>query len=91
MTTQAITKPAAQATVAATGHARPSARAGALPRAHRLPARFRGAGERERWGYGVWLVAGLVFGVPESRAGITNPPRITLSTVGHLELWHPPK
>ena len=44
MTTQAITKPAARATVAATGHAGPSARAGALPRAHRLPARFRGAG-----------------------------------------------
>ena len=45
MTTDPITKPAGerQATVAATGHAGPSAGAGALPRAHRLRVRFRGA------------------------------------------------
>jgi hypothetical protein len=93
MTTQSITKPAAesQAAVAVTGQAGPSARAGALRPAHRLRARFRGVGARERWGYGVWLFAGLMFGVPESWAGITNPPWPALSdTVGHLEeLWHP--
>lgn len=93
MTTQSITKPAAepQAAVAVTGQAGPPARAGALRPAHRLRARFRGADTRERWGYGVWLFAGLVFGVPESWAGITNPPWPALSdTVGHLEqLWHP--
>ena len=93
MTTQSITKPAAesQAAVAVIEQAGPSARAGALRPAHRLRARFRGVGARERWGYGVWLFVGLMFGVPESWAGITNPPWPALSdTVGHLEqLWHP--
>jgi hypothetical protein len=56
-----------------------------------LRAHFRSASERERWGYGVWLFVGLVFGVPESWAGITSPPWPALSdTIGHLEqLWHP--
>ena len=93
MTTQSITKPAAesQAAAAVIEQAGPSARAGALRPAHRLRARFRGVGARERWGYGVWLFVGLMFGVPESWAGITNPPWPALSdTVGHLEaLWHP--
>jgi hypothetical protein len=96
MTTQSITKPAAepQAAVAVIGQAAPSApstRARALSRADWLRARFRGVGTRERWGYGVWLFVGLVFGVPESWAGITSPPWPALSdTVGHLEqLWHP--
>jgi len=92
MTTQSITKPAVpQAAVDVIGQARPSARAGALRPADRLRARFGGVGARERWGYGVWLFVGLVFGVPESWAGITNPPWPALSdTVGHLEeLWHP--
>jgi hypothetical protein len=95
MTTQSITKPAAEphAAVAVAGHPGPSAGARALLRAPRLRARFRGAGARERWGYGVWLFVGLVFGVPESWAGITNPPWPALSdTIGHLEeLWHPVK
>jgi hypothetical protein len=88
MTAQSITKPSAapQAAAAVIGQAGPSARAGALRPAHRLRARFRGVGARERWGYGVWLFVGLVFGVPESWAGITNPPWPALSdTVGHLE------
>lgn len=87
MTTQPITKPAAgsRAGAAVTGQAGPSARAGALRRARWLRARFGGAAERERWGYGVWLFVGLVFGVPESWAGITSPPWPALSdTVGHL-------
>ena len=52
-------------------------------------ARFRGLSSREKWGYGVWLFAGLVFGVPESWAGLANPPWPSLSnTVAHLEtLW----
>ena len=93
MTTESITKPGAgpQTAVAVPGHAGQSAEAGALQRAHRPRARFRGAGAQEWWGYGVWLFVGLVFGVPESWAGITNPPWPALSdTVGHLEeLWHP--
>lgn len=87
MTTQPITKPAAgsRAAAAVAGQAGPSARAGALRRARWLRARFGGAAERERWGYGVWLFVGLVFGVPESWAGITSPPWPALSdTVGHL-------
>lgn len=54
-------------------------------------ARFRSLGAREKWGYGVWLFAGLVFGVPESWAGIANPPWPALSdTIAHLEsLWAP--
>ena len=93
MTTESITKPVAapRAEVAVIGQAGPSARAGALRRTDGLRARFRGVGEREGRGYGVWLFVGLVFGVPESLAGITNPPWPALSdTVGHLEaLWHP--
>jgi hypothetical protein len=93
MTTRSITKPAAesQVTVAVTGQAGPSARAGALWHTRSLRARLGDVGEREWWGYGVWLFVGLVFGVPESWAGITNPPWPALSdTVGHLEqLWHP--
>jgi hypothetical protein len=43
------------------------------------------------WGYAVWLFVGFVFGVPESWAGIANPPWPTLSDViWHLEtLWSP--
>ena len=54
-------------------------------------AGFGGLSAREKWGYGVWLFVGLVFGVPESWAGITNPPRPALSdTIAHLEsLWAP--
>ena len=75
MTTESITKPVAapRAEVAVIEQAGSSARAGALRRAHGLRARFRGVGEREGRGYGVWLFVGLVFGVPESWAGITNP------------------
>ena len=45
----------------------------------------------EKWGYGFWLFLGLVFGIPESWAGLANPPFPSLSdTVGHLEkLWSP--
>jgi hypothetical protein len=69
----------------------PAAPAAAARPARRLRARFRNASERELWGYGVWLSVGLVFGVPESWAGITSPPWPALSdTIGHLEqLWHP--
>lgn len=98
MTTRSITTPAAepQAAVAAIeqpGPSAPAAQARALWHADGLRARFRGIGARERWGYGVWLFAGLVFGVPESWAGITSPPWPALSdTVCHLEqLWHPVK
>jgi hypothetical protein len=93
MTTQPITKPAAgsQAAAAVAGQAGPSTGDGVLRPAHGLKARFGGVGRRELWGYGVWLFVGLVFGVPESWAGITSPPWPALSdTVGHLEqLWHP--
>lgn len=46
-------------------------------------------GTREKWGYAVWLFVGLVFGVPESWAGLATPPWQSLSnTVAHLEaLW----
>jgi hypothetical protein len=46
---------------------------------------------REAWGYGVWLFVGLMFGVPESWAGLASPPWPSLSnTVAHLEgLWPP--
>ena len=89
MTTQPITKPAAGSQAAATvaGQAGPSARDGVLRPAHGLRARFGGIGRRERWGYGVWLFVGLVFGVLESWAGITSPPWSALSdTVGYDEL-----
>jgi hypothetical protein len=84
MTTQSITKPAGAAVVI--GQAGASAEAGALRRAYGLRASFRGVGARERWDNGVWMFVGLVFGVPESWAGIANPPWPALSdTVGHLE------
>jgi hypothetical protein len=82
--------PAQQAAAAVIEQAGTSVPAGAR-RAHWLRARFGGMGDRERWGYCVWLFVSLVFGVPEIWAGITNPPWPALSgTVGHLEeLWHP--
>ena len=45
----------------------------------------------EKWGYAFWLFLGLVFGIPESWAGLANPPFPSLSdTIGHLEeLWPP--
>ena len=93
MSTQSIPSPLPnpQAAAAVIEQAGPSTRAGALRRAHRLLARFRGADAQERWGYGVWLFAGLMFGVPESWAGIMAPPWPALSdTIGHLEqLWPP--
>jgi hypothetical protein len=54
-------------------------------------ARLRAADSREKWGYAVWLFIGLIFGIPESWAGIATPPWPALSdTVGHLEkLWSP--
>jgi hypothetical protein len=46
---------------------------------------------REKWGYGFWLFLGLVFGVPESWAGLANPPWPALTdTVGHLDTAWPP-
>jgi hypothetical protein len=71
MTTQSITKSAAepQATVVATGHADPSARAGALPRAHRWRARYPRTSERERWGYGVWLFGTWCSACPRAGQG----------------------
>jgi hypothetical protein len=68
-----------------TGRAWPSVRATAAA------GRPRGPGSREIWGYGVWLFAGLVFGIPESWAGLATPPWPSLSnTVAHLEqLWSP--
>ena len=93
MSTQSITKPAAEPPGRSSRDraSRTFHTAGALRRAHRLLARFRGADAQERWGYGVWLFAGLVFGVPESWAGIMAPPWPALSdTIGHLEqLWPP--
>jgi hypothetical protein len=56
-----------------------------------LPARFSGVGATEKWGYGFWLFLGLVFGVPESWAGLANPPWPALSdTVTHLDALWPP-
>jgi hypothetical protein len=74
-----------------TAQPRPSAPAAAARPARGLRARLRAEGGRELWGFGVWLLVGLVFGVPESWAGITSPPWPALSdTIGHLEqLWHP--
>jgi hypothetical protein len=45
----------------------------------------------EKWGYGFWLFLGLVFGIPESWAGLATPPWPALTdTVGHLDkLWPP--
>jgi hypothetical protein len=45
----------------------------------------------EKWGYGFWLFLGLVFGIPESWAGLANPPFPALSdTIAHLEEQWPP-
>jgi hypothetical protein len=57
----------------------------------RESARRPPIGSREVWGYAVWLSIGLVFGIPESWAGIADPPWPTLSNViWHLEtLWSP--
>lgn len=57
----------------------------------RPSARFRGLPDREIWGYGLWLFVGLVFGIPESWAGLATPPWPALSdTIAHLESrWHP--
>jgi len=60
--------------------------------------RFRDVTPREKWGYGVWFLMGLVIATPEvwAAAGghvswIPKPPWPTISgTVGHLEkLWSP--
>jgi hypothetical protein len=56
-----------------------------------LRARFSGATTTEEWGYGFWLFLGLVFGVPESWAGVANPPWPALSdTITHLDALWPP-
>ena len=56
-----------------------------------LPARFSGVSTTEKWGYGFWLFLGLVFGVPESWAGLASPPWPALSdTVTHLDALWPP-
>jgi hypothetical protein len=80
--------PAQQAAVAVAAQPRP---AGAARPARARRPRVPSAGARELWGYAVWLLVGLVFGVPESWAGITSPPWPALSdTIGHLEqAWHP--
>jgi hypothetical protein len=45
----------------------------------------------EKWGYGFWLFMGLVFGIPESWAGLANPPWPSLSdTIAHLDALWPP-
>ncbi len=54
-------------------------------------ARFSGMSTTEKWGYGFWLFLGLVFGVPESWAGLASPPWPALSdTIGHLKQVWPP-
>ena len=54
-------------------------------------ARFSGMSTTEKWGYGFWLFLGLVFGIPESWAGLANPPWPSLSdTIGHLDALWPP-
>jgi len=69
-----------------TEHAEPSFRAETATGREPLLARFRDIGERERWGYGVWLLMGVVIAVPEIWAGVGTPPWPTISaTVGHLE------
>lgn len=53
-------------------------------------ARFSGMSTTEKWGYGFWLFLGLVFGIPESWAGLGHPPWPSLSdTVAHLEAMWP--
>jgi hypothetical protein len=45
----------------------------------------------EKWGYGFWLFLGVVFGIPESWAGLATPPWPALTdTVGHLDQAWPP-
>ncbi len=78
------------------GRAGPSSRAAERDE-RRRPAgdwfwsRFGDAGSRTRRGYATWLFVGLVFGIPETWAGIGNPPWPGVSeTIGHLEaLWSP--
>jgi len=54
-------------------------------------ARFSGMSTTEKWGYGIWLLMGLVFGIPESWAGLANPPWPSLSdTIAHLDALWPP-
>ena len=56
-----------------------------------MAARFSGMSTTEKWGYGFWLFMGLVFGVPESWAGLANPPWPALSdTITHLDALWPP-
>ena len=56
-----------------------------------LAARFSGMSTIEKWGYGFWLFMGLVFGIPESWAGLANPPWPSLSdTIAHLDALWPP-
>jgi hypothetical protein len=56
-----------------------------------LAARFSGMTTTEKWGYGFWLFMGLVFGIPESWAGLANPPWPALSdTITHLDALWPP-
>jgi len=66
--------------------ARPSARTG-----RKAAGRLTGISTREKWGYGFWLLLGLVFGVPEGWAGLASPPWPALSdTIGHLDKVWPP-
>src|SRR5690348_15875362 len=45
----------------------------------------------EKWGYGFWLFLGLVFGIPETWAGLANPPWPSLTdTIVHLESLRTP-
>jgi hypothetical protein len=56
-----------------------------------LRARFSGLSTTEKWGYGFWLLMGLVFGIPESWAGLASPPWPALSdTIAHLDALWPP-
>ena len=52
---------------------------------------FSGMSITEKRGYGFWLFMGLVFGVPESWAGLANPSWPSLSdTIAHLDARWPP-
>ena len=54
-------------------------------------SRFSGMSTTEKWGYAFWLFLGLVFGIPESWAGLANPPWPSLSdTIAHLDALWPP-
>jgi membrane protein implicated in regulation of membrane protease activity len=72
-------------------HAEPSPEAGAAPSRERWAVRFRGLGSREKWGYVVWSLVGVIIAIPEIWAAAGSPPWPTISaTVGHLEtLWNP--